>query len=333
MGQTNSNFKQDVRDSDDRWYRNDEVTARAKWHKERRRQQLELDELKRQKDEFISAKVKQKQKENPAEPPPVTYDPPLEDDPVAGEIPGSVNAYDPTTFDDDTCLSENTSNTGVSGYGPEHMLGVRYTGPGVSNGKFQNSVEFGDRTPLDTLDFYSRMHDSAYAKYKDKWHRRAADQLYYDQAMKLRQAFPWVAANAVWHGNKLLMGDNPLSKPSAHEVEVLRSAKRDLMRYFDEDPHYSYYVKLYPDAYQSREKQRKKESKHTSLPSTVIEVQKKALAEKRNDEVVVRQRRKIKGFSQLYAEAKKSLTLPKRKWKKKKKNVQRAVKVLPHLYA
>lgn len=56
-----------------------------------------------------------------------------------------------------------------------------YTGPGWSNGKSQDSVEFGDILPVDFTDSESRLHDSSYAHFKDKWHREAADLIYRDR--------------------------------------------------------------------------------------------------------------------------------------------------------
>ncbi len=53
-----------------------------------------------------------------------------------------------------------------------------YIGPYISNGKLQESVEFGDIRPTSSAEYHSRLHDSAYAKYKDRAHRRAADYIY-----------------------------------------------------------------------------------------------------------------------------------------------------------
>lgn len=59
-----------------------------------------------------------------------------------------------------------------------------YTGPMWSNGELQSSVEFGDKMPTSYLDSQSRLHDSAYAKFGDKWHREAADMIYRDALEK-----------------------------------------------------------------------------------------------------------------------------------------------------
>jgi hypothetical protein len=55
-----------------------------------------------------------------------------------------------------------------------------YTGPYWSDGKLQQSVEFGSSLPTSDLDRASRLHDSAYAKFKDERHRIAADSIYSD---------------------------------------------------------------------------------------------------------------------------------------------------------
>lgn len=77
-----------------------------------------------------------------------------------------------------------------------------YTGPFISNGGFQTSVEFGDRVPKDALDALSRLHDSAYAKYSDRAHRMAADAIYAEEAAKLEGMFPAAAGFAVRYGNQ-----------------------------------------------------------------------------------------------------------------------------------
>jgi hypothetical protein len=77
-----------------------------------------------------------------------------------------------------------------------------YTGPYWSNGKVQESVEWGDSAPQSELDRLSRQHDSAYAKFKDDAHREAADMIYNREAQKLKQRFPSLAGNLVLHGNR-----------------------------------------------------------------------------------------------------------------------------------
>lgn len=81
------------------------------------------------------------------------------------------------------------------------LLGQNYTGPYISDGKFQESVEFGESEALDYLDYLSRMHDSAYAKYSDPEHREAADMLYAREAKRIKGLFPQLASTAVGAGN------------------------------------------------------------------------------------------------------------------------------------
>lgn len=76
-----------------------------------------------------------------------------------------------------------------------------YTGPYWSDGKFQESVAFGESEPLSQLDALSRLHDTAYATYKDRAHREAADLIYNEQATKLAGKFPELAGNLVLYGN------------------------------------------------------------------------------------------------------------------------------------
>ncbi len=76
-----------------------------------------------------------------------------------------------------------------------------YTGPYWSDGRVQESVEWGKSTPQSELDWLSRQHDSAYAHYKDSRHREAADLLYMREAKKLAGRFPELAGNLVGYGN------------------------------------------------------------------------------------------------------------------------------------
>ncbi len=76
-----------------------------------------------------------------------------------------------------------------------------YTGPYWSDGTIQPSVEWGASDPQSDLDFLSRQHDSAYAHFKDRGHREAADRLYKAEADKLVGRFPELAGKAVLYGN------------------------------------------------------------------------------------------------------------------------------------
>lgn len=87
-----------------------------------------------------------------------------------------------------------------------------YTGPYISNGSIQESVEFGDKDPKDALDALSRLHDSAYAKYKDQAHRTAADAIYEKEAKKLLAQFPQLAGDLVLYGNQILRSGSTLAQ-------------------------------------------------------------------------------------------------------------------------
>ncbi len=76
-----------------------------------------------------------------------------------------------------------------------------YTGPYWSDGKFQESVEFGELDPASELDYQSYLHDTAYAHYKDSAHREAADQLYNARAKELVGKHPELAGRLVEYGN------------------------------------------------------------------------------------------------------------------------------------
>jgi len=76
-----------------------------------------------------------------------------------------------------------------------------YTGPYISNGEIQASVEFGNRKPKDPLDALSRLHDSAYAKWTDRLHRTVADQMYGEEVAQLQSLSADMAGTAVVYGN------------------------------------------------------------------------------------------------------------------------------------
>ena len=76
-----------------------------------------------------------------------------------------------------------------------------YTGPYWSDGKFQESVDFGESDPQFELDYLAYLHDTAYARYKDSAHREAADQLFNERAKELVGKYPHLAGNLVEYGN------------------------------------------------------------------------------------------------------------------------------------
>lgn len=84
---------------------------------------------------------------------------------------------------------------------PETLVGQRYTGPWISNNKFQSSVAFGDQAPLGALDSFSRLHDTARAVYQPGTMWKASDSLYHDRVSKLPGTIPSLAGDAVLYGN------------------------------------------------------------------------------------------------------------------------------------
>lgn len=76
-----------------------------------------------------------------------------------------------------------------------------YTGPYWSDGKVQSSVEFGTAIPTSLLDEQSRLHDSAYAKFKDQHQLLTAADYIYNENTKNLGVLGKVAGFAVLYGN------------------------------------------------------------------------------------------------------------------------------------
>lgn len=85
-------------------------------------------------------------------------------------------------------------------------LTSNYTGPYLSDGKFQPSVPYGTATPTDHVDSESRLHDTAYAMYKDPLHRFQADSAYRLNLQNDPSLKAMVAGQAVTKGNILING-------------------------------------------------------------------------------------------------------------------------------
>jgi len=75
-----------------------------------------------------------------------------------------------------------------------------YTGPYLSDGRFQSSVANGKAPPRSKLDALSRDHDSAYALSRSEKDRRKADLVYYRKTRTMGW-FPRLAGNIVLYGN------------------------------------------------------------------------------------------------------------------------------------
>lgn len=76
-----------------------------------------------------------------------------------------------------------------------------YTGPYWSDGKLQESVAFGSSKPLSDLDRASRLHDSAYARFKDERHRLAADSIYQESLRRIDGTTAKLLAGVPLYGN------------------------------------------------------------------------------------------------------------------------------------
>lgn len=94
-----------------------------------------------------------------------------------------------------------------------------YVGPYWSDGKLQESVEWGEKPALHALDELARQHDAAYAHYKDAKHREAADMIFAEEAKKLKQKYgskwaddPQIAARFVEYGNHTIRQLEKLAK-------------------------------------------------------------------------------------------------------------------------
>lgn len=85
-----------------------------------------------------------------------------------------------------------------------------YTGPYISDGKFQTSVKFGRAVPKDRLDKLSRLHDTAFKEFSDYGHRTAANSIYHNDA-KSGNAMSQIAGAAVLYGNQVLSASKGLS--------------------------------------------------------------------------------------------------------------------------
>lgn len=76
-----------------------------------------------------------------------------------------------------------------------------YTGPYLSDGKFQASVANGKAKPKSKLDALSRKHDHAYAVAGTEYEKRMADAEYYNETRNMSW-FPRLAGTIVRYGNQ-----------------------------------------------------------------------------------------------------------------------------------
>jgi len=121
----------------------------------------------------------------------------------------------------------------MSGGGGVNMVNLgfyqtNYTGPYLSDGKFQTSVKFGTARPLDRLDKFSRYHDSAFAEFKDYGHRTAANSIYYNQT-KHGTSLEQLAGASVLFGNQAITSVKNLASGSGFLGLVWNGAKMPII--------------------------------------------------------------------------------------------------------
>jgi len=115
----------------------------------------------------------------------------------------------------------------------DYLYGTsNYTGPYISNGHYQASVEFGSVKPSSKLDAVSRLHDSAYAKWSDRIHKAAADEIFSYQAKRMGSIPAKLSSFLVDNFNALAnLGSNP-DYDSVNYLAVLT----EVLDYYDTDP-------------------------------------------------------------------------------------------------
>jgi hypothetical protein len=110
-----------------------------------------------------------------------------------------------------------------------------YTGPYLSNGKFQESIAYGDVEPKSQLDAISRDHDTMYALSQDyedpEENRHFADYIYFKRAFELDGLVPKIAAVLVKQQDDIRYGVTRLANfyesyngntPLARGIGILR---------------------------------------------------------------------------------------------------------------
>ncbi len=166
----------------------------------------------------------------------------------------------------ETPLPATTQYLGKEGEDPSNPFWTsgNYVGPYWSDGKVQESVEWGDSPALHALDDLARQHDAAYARYKDDKHREAADMIFAQEAKKLKEKYgskwaddPRIAARLVEYGNftartvKKLVRAAPYGLPGLLAYQVgnmvdnykrikgtyLKNEQSELKKFYETDPH------------------------------------------------------------------------------------------------
>lgn len=153
-----------------------------------------------------------------------------------------------------------------------------YTGPFWSDGKIQNSVEFGLSPTYDEVDTASRLHDSAFAHFGDARHRRAADKIYQTTLSNVSGFKSALVRNLPLYGNFLGSDLSGLLAPMSflnaalaiYAISELEDEFRqgkydkeiaDVMKYYTTDPTMGNFIApaVYPDQFLSEKERRENE--------------------------------------------------------------------------
>jgi hypothetical protein len=266
-----------------------------------------------------------------------------------------------------------------------------YTGPYWSDGRLQESVEFGSSDPQSELDKLSRLHDTAYAHYTDRQHREAADEIYERDAKVLAGKFPELAGKLVLYGNYAarqraqlnsdfatlgplgllkFAGTNMWNANKMIHGTYLKNEKADIERLYGTDPRKGQAAVTFngkkkntsSDDYikqQYKEHYEAEKARHMPIEAKVAQVFNatpvvdvkpvKTMVEKakdfisnvipkkntvvpetkeeRNARLIQAQQRNFENYQNTYMRA--QLPQKKRKYKKKKHNLTKAIRVLP----
>ncbi len=207
-----------------------------------------------------------------------------------------------------------------------------YTGPDWSNGKHQSSVEWGDLPPQSQLDYLSRQHDSAYAKFPDRAHRDAADRIYNEQAKKLVGRFPQLAGKIVVYGN---MAENSIKRTAKNFYDGLRFGglpgalggliytaggniiqankmldnsylKRetaDVLKYYETDPYKNRFEHMNPKGQETKLRD--------GLSAIAAKQSGPTVKDLRREILIASQKQKVENYNRLHKEALESTVKPK----------------------
>lgn len=230
-----------------------------------------------------------------------------------------------------------------------------YVGPYWSDGKTQSSVEWGNKEPTDALDDLARKHDAAYAHYKDRPHREAADALFAEEARKLTQKYgkgwaadPKVAATLVQYGNyatrqaaklgeytrygtsgiagnligagRFVIG-NLLDAGKMVNGTYLKQERNDVLKFYGTDPK-KVEQERRPEGTTPASWSIKKTPSVVPVPTTV---ETKPAFTKSEPQLIKDQAQRFRNYSALHNAAVASGGMPKKRRKRTKKNLNKAL--------